>query len=225
VARAERARGHARAARARALPARGGRALRALHAHARAARERGRRPPRAWPRVGARRAARRFACESDEPVGVVADIRALSRCSGVAVDDTARGARTRAAAASGRLAPCVEPLAWARARPAFARLERSTGRGVRSARAVALRDTASACRARAGADGGCERQGAALARARTGGLAARTRARAHRVGGGGGRLFRFGLGLLALAVSNLSAQADGPRPARADPFRAAARAG
>lgn len=53
-----------------------------------------------------------FKFDDDDPVGVVADVRALSRCSVVVVDDKFKGTFAMSAAAAGRLAPCADVLAW-----------------------------------------------------------------------------------------------------------------
>ncbi|KAG8465682.1 hypothetical protein KFE25_002989 [Diacronema lutheri] len=48
----------------------------------------------------------------DAAAGALADMRALSRCMLVIVDDKPSGTFALALAAAGRLAPCAEPLAW-----------------------------------------------------------------------------------------------------------------
>jgi hypothetical protein len=55
---------------------------------------------------------------ADDSADVLADLRALSRCAVVLVDDKPGGSFALAAAAAGRLAPCADPLAWWAARAA-----------------------------------------------------------------------------------------------------------
>jgi hypothetical protein len=67
----------------------------------------------------------------DDALGALADMRALSRCALVVVDDKAEGTYALSLAASGRLTPCADPLAvvetW---QPGFGHVARAIRNGV-----------------------------------------------------------------------------------------------